>query len=58
MCRAPSAEEKYIRKTPIIAGFAALVGTSAMADGVDVSMAKFDDNLLTVLRNGIQAYAD
>lgn len=47
-----------MKKTLIIAGFAALMGTSAMADGVGVSMAKFDDNFLTVLRNGIQAYAD
>jgi inositol transport system substrate-binding protein len=29
-----------------------------MADGIGVSMALFDDNFLTVLRNGIQAYAD
>jgi inositol transport system substrate-binding protein len=47
-----------MKKTLIVAGFAALMGTSAMADGVGVSMAKFDDNFLTVLRNGIQAYAD
>ena len=29
-----------------------------MADGIGVSMALFDDNFLTVLRNGIQADAD
>ena len=29
-----------------------------MADGIGVSMALFDDNFLTVLRNGIQAQAD
>jgi ABC-type sugar transport system substrate-binding protein len=38
-----------------------MVGTamtgSAMAANVGVSMAKFDDNFLTVLRNGIDAYA-
>jgi inositol transport system substrate-binding protein len=47
-----------MKKTLIIAGFAALMGTSVLADGVGVSMAKFDDNFLTVLRNGIQSYAD
>ena len=46
-----------MKKTLIIAGFAALMGTAALAD-IGVSMAKFDDNFLTVLRNGIQAYAD
>jgi len=33
------------------------MGSTAMAD-IGVTMAKFDDNFLTVLRNGIQAYAD
>lgn len=47
-----------MKKSLIVAGFAALMGTSAMADGVGASMAKFDDNFLTVLRNGIQTYAD
>lgn len=47
-----------MKKTLIIAGFAALLGTSAMADGIGVSMAVFDDNFLTVLRNGIQKQAD
>ena len=46
-----------MKKTLIVAGFAALMGTSAMADGIGVSMALFDDNFLTVLRNGIQSYA-
>jgi inositol transport system substrate-binding protein len=41
-----------------MAGFAALLGSTAMADGIGVSMALFDDNFLTVLRNGIQAQAD
>ena len=40
------------------AGLAALMGTTALAENVGVSMAKFDDNFLTVLRNGIQKYAD
>ncbi len=44
-------------KKYLIAGVMALMGTTAMAD-IGVSMAKFDDNFLTVLRNGIQSYAD
>ncbi|MCX7889314.1 MAG: substrate-binding domain-containing protein [Rhodobacteraceae bacterium] len=47
-----------MKKTLLIAGFAGLMGTTAMADGIGVSMALFDDNFLTVLRNGIQAQAD
>ena len=46
-------------KTIILAaGLASLLGTTAMAETVGVSMALFDDNFLTVLRNGIQKYAD
>ena len=47
-----------MKKTLIVAGFAALMGTSAIAGDIGVSMALFDDNFLTVLRNGIQSYAD
>ena len=47
-----------MKKTLFAAGVIALLGTTAMADGIGVSMAKFDDNFLTVLRNGIQTYAD
>jgi inositol transport system substrate-binding protein len=47
-----------MKKTLIAAGLAALMTTTAMADGIGVSMAAFDDNFLTVLRNGIQAQAD
>ena len=44
-----------MKKTLLISGFAALLGTSAMAaETVGVSMALFDDNFLTVLRNGIE----
>jgi flagellar biosynthetic protein FliS len=35
-----------------------LMATSAMAETVGVSMARFDDNFLTVLRNGMIAMAD
>jgi inositol transport system substrate-binding protein len=47
-----------MKKTVFAAGLVTLLGTTAMADGIGVSMALFDDNFLTVLRNGIQAYAD
>jgi inositol transport system substrate-binding protein len=47
-----------MKKTLIVAGFAALMTSTAMAEGIGVSMALFDDNFLTVLRNGIQAQAD
>ena len=45
-------------KKIMLAGAVSLLGTTAMADGVGVSMALFDDNFLTVLRNGIQSHAD
>ncbi len=38
--------------------FAALMSQAAMAQNIGVSMAAFDDNFLTVLRNGMQSYAD
>jgi inositol transport system substrate-binding protein len=47
-----------MKKTLLAAGFGVLMTTTAMADGIGVTMAKFDDNFLTVLRNGIQAQAD
>ncbi len=47
-----------MKKTLIAAGLTALMSTTAMAEGIGVSMARFDDNFLTVLRNGIQAQAD
>jgi inositol transport system substrate-binding protein len=40
-------------KTLILAGFAGFLATTAMAQDIGVSMAKFDDNFLTVLRNGM-----
>jgi len=45
-----------MKKTLLIAGLAAMMGTTAMAANVGVSMAKFDDNFLTVLRNGMIDY--
>ena len=47
-----------MKKTLIAASFVSLMGTTAMADGIGVSMALFDDNFLTVLRNGIRSQAD
>jgi len=47
-----------MKKFLMATGFTALLSTTAMADGIGVSMALFDDNFLTVLRNGIQAQAD
>jgi len=47
-----------MRKTLIAAGLASLMSTTAMAENIGVSMALFDDNFLTVLRNGIQKLAD
>lgn len=47
-----------MQKFLMASGFAALMSTTAMADGIGVSMALFDDNFLTVLRNGIQSQAD
>ncbi|MCO6385374.1 sugar ABC transporter substrate-binding protein [Oceanicola sp. 502str15] len=43
-----------MKKTLIAAtAFASLMGTSAMSETIGVSMALFDDNFLTVLRNGM-----
>jgi inositol transport system substrate-binding protein len=50
-------EEKDMKKL-VLAGVVSLLGSTAMADGIGVSMALFDDNFLTVLRNGIQKTAE
>jgi inositol transport system substrate-binding protein len=41
----------------IAAGMLTFLSTTAMAETVGVSMARFDDNFLTVLRNGLVEYA-
>lgn len=46
-----------MKKTLIAAGLASLISTSAMAENIGVSMALFDDNFLTVLRNGMDEHA-
>ena len=44
-------------KTMIAAGLVSLLSSAAFAENIGVSMAKFDDNFLTVLRNGMDTYA-
>ena len=46
-----------MKRTIIAAGVFSLLASTAMAQNVAVSMAKFDDNFLTVLRNGLVEYA-
>ncbi|MEM8787347.1 MAG: sugar ABC transporter substrate-binding protein [Pseudomonadota bacterium] len=46
-----------MKKLLIATGLTALMSTTAMAETVGVSMARFDDNFLTVLRNGMEEYA-
>jgi inositol transport system substrate-binding protein len=47
-----------VKRIIVAAGLASLLSTTAMAQTIGVSMALFDDNFLTVLRNGMVAYAD
>lgn len=47
-----------MKKTLFAAGIATLMSTTAMAETIGVSMALFDDNFLTVLRNGMIEQAD
>ncbi|MEH6741417.1 MAG: rhizopine-binding protein, partial [Sulfitobacter sp.] len=45
-----------MNKFLMAAGLTALMGTSAMAQQIGVSVARFDDNGLTVMRNGMVAH--
>jgi len=47
-----------MKKIMIAATLTSLMSTAAMAETVGVSMARFDDNFLTILRNGIEGFAD
>lgn len=47
-----------MRKSIIAAGLASVISTAAAAETIGVSMALFDDNFLTVLRNGMISYAE
>ena len=49
---------KMLKKTILAAWITSLISTSVMAENIGVTMALFDDNFLTVLRNGIQKMAD
>ena len=46
-----------MRKILYAAAMTMLMASPALAENIGVSMAKFDDNFLTVLRNGMQEYA-
>ncbi len=57
--RTPPVEERLeMRKILYAAAMTVLMASPALAENIGVSMAKFDDNFLTVLRNGMQDYAD
>ena len=47
-----------MKKHLIIAAMAGMMATTASAETIGVSMALFDDNFLTVLRNGMTDYAN
>jgi ABC-type sugar transport system substrate-binding protein len=50
-------EETDMKRIVIALAAATILSSSAMAAKIGVSMAKFDDNFLTVLRNGMSDYA-
>lgn len=47
-----------MKKILMASALATLMGGTAMAETVGVSIARFDDNFLTVMRNGMTDYAD
>jgi len=46
-----------MKKTLLSTGLAMLMATSAMAQDIGATFSRFDDNWLTVLRNGMVEYA-
>jgi len=44
-----------MKKILLTVGLTALMGSAAMAQQIGVSVARFDDNGLTVMRNGMTA---
>ena len=46
-----------MKKTLIAASFASLLGTTAIAQEIGATIAAFDDNFLTVMRNGMTDHA-
>lgn len=55
--KAPPEEEIDVTKFLMTTALMASLGSAAAAENIGVSMALFDDNFLTVLRNGMQDYA-
>ena len=55
--RTPVSEEN-IKRTLIAAAAVALLTTSAMAQEIGATIARFDDNFLTVMRNGMVEHAN
>ncbi|WP_299728802.1 sugar ABC transporter substrate-binding protein [uncultured Tateyamaria sp.] len=47
-----------MNKFLLAAGITALMATTAMAETIGVSVARFDDNGLTIMRNGMTSHAD
>lgn len=47
-----------MKKLLLAAGVTALMATGALAQQIGVSVARFDDNGLTIMRNGMTAHAD
>ena len=47
-----------MKKTALALAMSTVLSTAALAETIGVTMALFDDNFLTVLRNGIQKFAD
>ncbi|MEM6824532.1 MAG: sugar ABC transporter substrate-binding protein [Pseudomonadota bacterium] len=46
-----------MKKIVVIAGISAMMGSVAMAETIGASIARFDDNFLTVMRNGMTDHA-
>lgn len=47
-----------MKKTLLIAGISALMSTAAIGQEIGASIARFDDNFLTVMRNGMTDHAE
>jgi len=47
-----------MKKTLVAAGLMTVMSTSAIAQEIGASIARFDDNFLTVMRNGMVEYAE
>ena len=47
-----------MKKILLAAGMVALMGSTAMAETIGASIARFDDNGLTIMRNGMTAHIE